>query len=75
VKTVTACDSFNLRSRAGRDGGLLGIDKSRRLGFDTNRLTLDQAVCLQSLSDRIGVLLREGFQDLRAVEKLWLMVL
>jgi hypothetical protein len=32
-------------------------------------------VRLQSLSDRFGVLLREGFQDLRAVEKLWLTVL
>ena len=31
---------------------LLGIDKSRRLGFDTNRLTLDQARTIREAIDR-----------------------
>jgi len=45
--------------------GIVSYTETRVVRANVEEMT----VCLQSLSDRIGVLSREGFQDLRAVEK------
>ena len=51
--------------------GIVSYTETRVVRANVEEMT----VCLQSLSDRIGVLSREGFQDLRAVEKVSLTML